>query len=177
MIKNNIFICLFCFTICYCNSQIIAKSQKKQPIFNSIQNPKNIGNDTLIKDTLVYFRQDFMNKKEKYLNQPLDSMLNNLKIQVKSYKTSSAANNRFISPGMYLSFFPSVESDYREAIYSIKPVIVWIKWETPLLKDSIHALLIKKETNRRDWGNDERAYFGKQIVKDFGFVDFTKYPK
>ena len=139
-----------------------------------INSNNEFGKDSLIIDTLAYIKSAFIEKKEKYINKQLSVLLNDLKIQVKSYKTGIAANNRNIVPNISLSFYSSGESSYREAVSTVKPNIIWVTWKKPLPADSVSAILINKNINKREWGEPEKNYYGKQIVKDFGIIDFKK---
>jgi hypothetical protein len=130
--------------------------------------------DSIITDTMYYVQTEFIAKKQKYINKPLDSILNDLKIDIKSYIPGSAHNNKYITPNISLSFCTKNETNYRSALPGvIKPVIVWVAWQNPLPKDSVHNLLVKS-IDPGDWGVAERKYFGKQIVKDFGVVNFNR---
>jgi hypothetical protein len=146
---------------------------------NSMVETINIPNtivkkDSGITDTLHYVQSEFIAKKEKYINKPFDSILNNLRIDIKSYQRGLAHNNRYIIPHISISFCTKNETSYRAAAPGIsRPVTIWIKWQNPLPADSIHQLLLKS-INPGDWGVAEHKYFGKQIVKDFGIDNYMK---
>lgn len=132
-----------------------------------------LARDTTINDTAAYIQSEFVNKKEKYLNKALSVLLYDLKLPVRSYTSSIAHNNRYIAPGTSLSFLDDNETSYRTVVSQNKPAILWIKWATPLPKDSVSAIL-QKSKKPGEWGEMEKQYYGKQIVKDFGLVNWSR---
>lgn len=164
---------LCCMAICFIGCAARKTAQTKAGNDGSHENAKQVKVDTLIKDTLAYMQSEIISKKEKYLNKELSILLNDMKIPIKSYTRSIAPNNRYIVPSISLSFNNSNETSYRIMVFHDNPVIVWVKWATPLPADSVSLLLIKSK-NKGEWEESERQYYGKQIVKDFGLVDFKR---
>jgi hypothetical protein len=173
--KMKVYIlCSFIIVLINCSTTKSAGNNLNSRVQESNNPNPMVKKDSIITDTLHYVQAEFIDKKQKYINKPLDSILNDLKIDIISFKWGSAANNRYIVPSISLSFCSKNETVYRSLVSSaIKPVIVWVAWQNPLSADSVHQLLVKS-ANPGDWGIAERKYFGKQIVKDFGVVNFNR---
>lgn len=113
-------------------------------------------------DTLGYVQQNFIDNKSKYIGKELNILLSDLEIPVKSCLISSSTRNVKDMPETYLQFYSPTESTKRR--YSKhRPVDIIIIWSQPLPIDS-GIFLIKK--NKLVWTEEERKYFGKQIIGD-----------
>jgi hypothetical protein len=173
--KMKVYIlCSFIIVLINCSTTKSAGNNLNSRVQESNNPNPMVKKDSIITDTLHYVQAEFIDKKQKYINKPLDSILNDLKLDIKSYVSSSAHNNRYIVPAISLSFCLKNETSYRTAAPgAIRPITIWVAWQNPLPKDSVHNLLVKNIIPG-DWGLAERAYFGKQIVKDFGIDNYMK---
>src|SRR5215212_3646202 len=157
---------------CLLACKSITVNKGKSPV-QTIGTVANTGiKDTLIEDTLTYIQSEFVARKQKYVDKELSVLLGDLKIDVKSYLTGIAQNNRYIVPTITLSFYSYDDANYKEDVLKQKVARLWIKFKTPLPADSVSAVIAKTNNIKRVWSEMEWRYYGKQIIKDFGLVDF-----
>ncbi|MFH6991781.1 hypothetical protein [Flavobacterium sp. FlaQc-48] len=118
-------------------------------------------------DTLAYVRTSIIDRKSEYIGKELKFLLNDLELPINNYLIGSS-HIRGISPDIGLQFYP-------KNVVNLKienrtdPVILNIIWETPVPKDVVLPMVIK---NKGIWTNDEKEYYGKQIVKDILLTDY-----
>ena len=68
-----------------------------------------------------------------------------------------------------MKFYPKNVVDIKK-FNKIDPVILNIVWETPLPKDEVLPILLK---SKGVWTNEEKEYYGKQIVKDVVLTNYN----
>ncbi|MDQ6904291.1 MAG: hypothetical protein M3139_14935 [Bacteroidota bacterium] len=116
-----------------------------------------------IGDTLQYI-QCLLKSKEKYLNEPLNILLNDLKFPVKSY-TLGISNSKVTVPGIFLSFDDGETTiDKLERARGQKnPLMFYVTFNPPI---DAAEILSKLDTRNSKWGKTQEDYFEKLIVKD-----------
>ena len=103
-----------------------------------------------------------MNQKARYINQPLSALLHDLELAPRSYMTAADFTNRYVTPGITISFYDANKS--REMIVNqTAPVVIIVSFATPPPTDSTTALL---KSGAGEWRNAEDVYYGKQVIKD-----------
>ena len=112
-------------------------------------------------DTLDYLQTQIVDKKETYLNQPLDVLLRDLKMKVVCYM-AHPGRPKEISPGISLYFMDINEVRDRIAHHQRVPDL-WINWQSPVAWDTAAALIRKEHGN---WSAPVQEFYGKLIVKD-----------
>jgi hypothetical protein len=117
---------------------------------------------TIAGDTLRYVETEVINKKQLYTGKPLNVLLDSLKLTVKSFVISPVATNNKIIDGIALKFFPVKEAQ-KQMVLNQHPVILNVKWETPLSIDT--AITVIRKT-KGEWTQEAIDHFGKHMVKD-----------
>ena len=134
---------------------IVAKYQK----LNTFKGTTN--------DTLAYMRTSIIDRKSEYIGKELNVLLNDLELPIKRYLIGTSRKVG-ISHGITFEFYPNNVVNLK-INSKIDPVILNIYWETPLSTDIIFPMKIK---NQNIWTNEEKEYYGKQIIKDIGLTDY-----
>jgi len=131
-------------------------------LFSNIQSNKYIPLLRYKGDTLGYVEHNFINNKQKYVGKNLNTLLNDLEIPIKSFIPNISYLTNDDVPSVYLQFFPLKEASRRK--HTVKrPVDIIIKWANTLPMDTVFLLGRK---NNYSWTDEERKYFGKQIIGD-----------
>ena len=103
-------------------------------------------------DTIGYVILDVVGKKYKYLNKPLSVLLSDLKFPVKSYVFGITSRNRNIVP--YITFsFESVNETTRRVIDKSNPILLLVKFSTPLPMDSVTYF---RSISKGEWLDNDR---------------------
>lgn len=118
-------------------------------------------------DTLNYIRTSIIDRKNQYIGKELKFLLNDLELPINNYLIGSS-HIRGISPDIGLQFYPSNIVNLKIE-KRIDPVILNIVWETPLPKDEVLPILSK---SKGIWTNEEKEYYGKQVIKDVVLTDY-----
>ncbi|MBD0726713.1 hypothetical protein B6A10_16200 [Flavobacterium sp. L1I52] len=142
----------------------ISSNTKTVPKYKKLNTFKGTTNDTL-----AYMRTSIISRKNKYIGKELNVLLNDLELPINNYAIgTSRAVGKDKSHSISLYFYPNnVVNLKREN--RIDPVILHIYWETPLPKEMVLPILSK---SKGIWTNDEKEYYGKQIIKDIGLTDY-----
>lgn len=120
-------------------------------------------------DTLGYVQHNFINNKKKYVGKDLFTLLKDVEIPIKSYLPDVNIIDKNTTPAIYLQFYPYDQAMEREHSQN-KPVDIIIVWSFKLPSKSIDSLW---RTNKGEWKEAERIYFGKQIIKDIVTTDWN----
>lgn len=148
-------ILLFIGLLCFCNLKAHAQT--------SITKRNTLKHQNIITDSLGYMTE-IVAHKEKYINQPLSVLLNDLKIPVKSYSLTTSSNKRDNVWKMDLSFNDSYVTSLKEMQGYKYPVGIHIEWNPSFsLQDAASHL---SGRIRGEWTGAEQNYFGKEIVSD-----------
>ena len=158
---NIIIISLIFFASCKSAKLSNANSSTTKPI--STDTAKKIYSP--IADSLGYMKE-IKDNKQKYINKELAVLLNDLKIEPKSYSTHHA--NKTFCEGISI-FFDDFNTN-RDKMFNTKnlnfekPCELRIKWATPILRTDIWAHF--NNTAAGEWTSAQEAYFSKLIISD-----------
>ncbi|MBK0383564.1 hypothetical protein I5M32_11405 [Pedobacter sp. SD-b] len=145
--------------ICACSTLKQQPSNTKQQKYIKLEKFKG--------DTLKFIQTSILNRKEFYKGKELNVLLKDLAIPIKRYTTGQSFRPKNQSPDISLYFYNDTEKDLKIAKKK-DPIIVTVVWQTPLNTSDVISL-IRKYPN---WTPEIQEYFGKQIVKDVGKVNF-----
>jgi hypothetical protein len=117
-------------------------------------------------DTAGYIEANFINRKEKYVNQPLRVLLNELGIPIKSYVYDiSPLTSK--TPGILLYFTDAAA--YHMSRYPKKTgsMSLYITFLTEVAKDDVRKFYKQSDGA---WLPGEEKFYGDQQIKDFQFI-------
>lgn len=118
-------------------------------------------------DTLRYIQSTIGDHKAKYLHQPLDSLLSNLQVSIRSFEIDvmHLGNDGSLS-GIQLSLYDHHTTE-TAAIDHKKSIQIAITFEHDLNMTTVDPLY---NLNNGNWIKEDREYFGKQKIKDFQII-------
>ncbi|MBK0383565.1 hypothetical protein I5M32_11410 [Pedobacter sp. SD-b] len=120
-------------------------------------------------DTLSFVQNSILNRKEFYKGKELNVLLKDLAIPIVHYTTGVTFRHKDQSPHISLYPYNDTEKD-KKITKKEDPIIITIVWQTPLRTSYVDSLSIRNKSN---WTPEVQEYFGKQIVKDIGKVNFS----
>lgn len=164
--KKLLFILFTVLIACKSKQEINSITKQDVLITTKSKNPNYKELKDFQGDTLKYLQTNFLEHKDMYIGKPLDSLLNNLEIDIKAYSNTYNSKNLNLSPDLILSFY----SRYEEKI-KIKnkknPLVLTVQWEVALPQDKIIELARK---NGGKWTVEEKNYYGQNTIKEIGMV-------
>ncbi len=145
-----------------CTTILKTSPTVSKPIIVNVDtlNPEKMRNDTI-----RYLQTEVVNKKQKYIGQPVELLLKDLKYEVKYYIVSTTMNvdpKKEIVRGLTVIFHSQKEYYQLEDRYDDARVLT-ISLKTTITYDEVMPLLNKYNGN---WSQEIREYYGKQIVSD-----------
>jgi hypothetical protein len=163
-----IIISFFALTACNCLNK---KSSYIQNSNDLIKNRDNIQYSSLFSfkgDSLVYIKENFLEKKEQYIGKEFSVFLDHLEIPIKRYTTAIGYPPNSNYSHISIQFYKYEE---RESLIKKKknPMILTITWENPISPEAIEPVMIKSQSN---WTPEVDAFFRKQKIKNIQMVDY-----
>lgn len=118
-------------------------------------------------DTLSYLNKNFIDNKSNYVGKEFNVLLVDLEFEIKKCTASISANNRYIIPGINISF-DTPTNIYLKGKSGTKTYHLQIDWEQPMQSDAVWKFM--KETNYDGWSDLHKKFFGNQIIKDIRVI-------
>jgi hypothetical protein len=138
------------------------KAQKPAATNNTSRNAVNQTHRPFTGDTLQYIENAIINNKQLFIGKPLNTLLDSLQLEVRSYNYGAVPINNKITDVIGLSFVSAKESLDR-MLSNNKNVFLSAIWETPLPLDTVIALTRKTHS---EWTPEAKAYFGSHVIKE-----------
>lgn len=139
------------------STEIVTKSTYKNLKYKALKEFKG--------DTLKYLQTNFLEHQDFYIGKPLNTLLNDLEIDIKAYSNSYSSNLN-LSDGLSLNFY--TRNQKRIQIKNKKnPLVLTIGWEVYLPQEKIIELLRKNDGR---WTEEEKNYYGQSTIKEIGMV-------
>ena len=138
------------------------KAQQPTATNHSSQNSVKQTSRHFTGDTLQYIETEIINNKQLFIGKPLNTLLDSLQLEVRSYDYGAVPINNKITDVIGLRFVSAKESLDR-VLSNKKAVILTAKWETPLPMDTVIALSRK---THGEWTPEAKAYFGSHVIKE-----------
>jgi hypothetical protein len=162
--KKIFFILLIVLISCKSKQEIL--DSKQETNVSKYNNPNYKSLQKFEGDTLKYLQTNFLlTNKDFYKGKPLSILLNDLEVEVKAYSGASGWDLNF-KESLILSFY-SRKQEKIKIKEKKNPLVLTIDWEVPLPQEKVVELLRK---NQGRWTEEEKNYYGQQIIKDIGMV-------
>ena len=118
-------------------------------------------------DTVSYIEANVISKKEKYVNQPLKILLNDLGIPIQSYAYYISPLSKSTIPGMYLYFTDA--GAYHLSRYPKKTgaMSLYITFLTVVAMDDVKKLYKQSDGA---WLPPEEKFYGDHPIKDVQLI-------
>jgi len=163
--KKIFFILLIIFCSCKSKQEILGTKHLTTNV-SKYNNPNYKPLNKFEGDTLKYLQTNFLLvNKDFYKGKPLSLLLNDLEIDVKAYSGASGRDLNF-QESLILSFY-SRKQEKIKIQEKKNPLVLIIEWEVQLPQQKIVELLRKNDAR---WTEEEKNYYGQQIIKDIGMV-------
>jgi hypothetical protein len=130
------------------------------PGYKTLYNFKN--------DTLQYLKFNLIERKNTYVGEELDVLLNDLEVPVKSYMYSPGSDLKVHSIVLMLDDY---NTSLKKKYDNKKPIVLIVSFDTPVDIDEMNAM---KSNNSFDWTSKQEGFYGKMIVKDTNVKQMKK---
>lgn len=117
-------------------------------------------------DTLKYLLENFIERKDQYINKPFDFFMKDLEIPIKSYTPITTYYYKLLSKGDYLYFISYKEQEFDWATFKDLPTII-VEWDA-IQADSIYTM---SKRNNSAWTDNEIIFHRKLIIKNLLLVN------
>lgn len=162
--KKIFFIVLIVLISCKSKQEIL--DSKQETNVSKFNNPNYKPLQKFEGDTLKYLQTNFLlTNKDFYKGKSLSFLLNDLEVEVKAYSGSSGRDLNF-QESLSLNFYSRAQKR-KQRMNKKNPLVLIIDWEVPLPQEKVVELLRK---NQGRWTEEEKIYYGQQIIKDIGMV-------
>ncbi len=122
-------------------------------------------------DTVAYLKENFIQNKQQYIHNKLDSLLKNLGIPVISYDYHIQFSDHRYSAGISFSFYSGNQFTIMAAAQ--KQLVITVLWDIPVLMDS--AIFFGEKSNS-SWLKGDRDYYKNKTIKDI-LLSYHPFPK